>query len=110
HFAPGFIDSITDERASDTIGMRRELPCEASLDAGVAMVRAAVAIGNNPDDFVAVRFHAQRASDPAIAAGGDDAAVGLAALLFALLDQRISGASLPARPAFGVGERLVLSR
>src|ERR1700731_385446 len=79
----------------------------------MAVICVAVGIRNHPRNEVAFHLGAERASDAAISAGGDDAVLGLAELDDGFFHQRRGRTRLHARAAryaFGRGERALLSR
>src|SRR6266851_3211292 len=79
----------------------------------MAVICVAIWMRNHPRNEVAFHLGAERASDAAISAGGDDAVLGLAKLAHGFFHQRRGRTRLYARTAryaFGGGERLLLSR
>src|SRR5260370_10134877 len=93
--------------------MSRVTPREAALDARMTVIGVAVWIRNHPRNEVAFHLGAERASDAAISAGGDDAVLGLAEIDHRFFHQRRGRTRLhacAARYAFRRGERLLLSR
>ena len=69
-------------------------PGETSFDARVPTIGLAILIRHHPHQFFAAHFCPERAADPAIGAGGDNAAFGRADFDDLLLYQRSGGASL----------------
>ena len=72
---------------------------EAALDARVALVGAAVLVGDHAHHALALHLGLERTADAAVGAGGDDAMLGLAVLDDRLLDQRCGRAGLHAGAA-----------
>ena len=111
HF-PWISDIGADHRRSDAVRMAGVPDGEASLDAGVAVIRMAVLVRHHAHDLFALHFGAEAAADAAIGAGGGDAVFGLAFVDQRLFRQRGGGACLhagAARNAFGVEETGVLA-
>ena len=84
---------------------------EAALDAGMAVVRLAVFVGNHADELLAPHLGLEGAADAAIGAGRDRRMFGLANLDHRFLNQRGGRAGLDASAAgyaFRLEERLRL--
>ena len=60
--------------------MGRIAPGKAPFNARMAMIGEAILIRHHPDDFVARSLGLEGTADPAIAAGGDNRAIGAALL------------------------------
>ncbi len=108
--APGIGDLLADHRVEDAILVGGVAEREAALDAGVALVGAAVLVGDHAHDALALHLGLEGAADAAVGAGGDDAVLGLALLDDRFLDQGRGGAGLDAgaaRDALGLQEVLV---
>ena len=73
HLAPRIGDPLADHRLGDAVLVGGVAPGEAALDAGMALVGAAVLVGHHADDLVALHLGLEGAADAAIGAGGDDA-------------------------------------
>ncbi|MND29242.1 hypothetical protein D3C80_197460 [compost metagenome] len=111
-FLPGVVDVLADHRLGDAVRVGGVAPGEAALDAGVAVVGAAVLVRDHAHQLVALHFGAERAADAAIGAGGDDRTLGLAQLYQALFRQGRGRAGLhagAARHALG-GEEVLTTR
>src|SRR5229473_1722850 len=79
----------------------------------MAVICVAIWMRNHPRNEVAFHLGAERASDAAISAGGDDAVLGLTELDHGFFHQRRGRTRLHARAArhaFGCGEWALLSR
>ena len=110
HFLPRIGDPFTDHRLQLTVLVGGVTPGEAALDAGVALIGAAILVRHHADDLVALHLGLEGAAHAAIGAGGDDGVFRLAHLDHALLGQRGGGAGLDAGAAgdaFGSEEVLV---
>ena len=87
-------------------------PGKAPLDAGMAFIRAAILVRRHAHDFIALKLGLEGTPDPAIGAGRDHFAIGLAMLKDGLFGQGRGRAGLhtgPARDAFRRQEILVHS-
>ncbi|MCY1496817.1 hypothetical protein D9M68_307670 [compost metagenome] len=112
-FLPGIADVLADHRLGDAVRVGRIAPGEAALDAGVAVVGLAVAVGNHAHQLLALHLGAEGAAHAAVGAGGDDAALRLAHFHHALFHQGGRRAGLHAGAAghaFGVEEVLAAGR
>ena len=98
-FAPGVRDLGADHRLENAIPVGRIAPGEAALDAGVAVVRLAVLVGNHADELLAAHLGLEAAADTAIGASRDRRMFGLADLDDRLFDERGGRASLDAGAA-----------
>ena len=67
---PRIVDRLADHRRGDAFVMRRVAVRETALDARVAVIGVAVAIGDHPDDLAVPRLGVERAADPAVRASG----------------------------------------
>jgi hypothetical protein len=99
HLAPGIADLLADHRFGDAVGVGGVAPGEAALDAGVALVGAALVGRHHAHDLIAFDLGAEAAADAAVGAGGGHAALGLAHVDDGLLDQRRRRAGLDAGAA-----------
>src|SRR5690606_20367615 len=96
YLAPRLVDRLADHRAQDAVLVGRIAPGETALHAGMAAVRLAPLVGLHADEFIAAQFGLERAADPAIGAGGDDAPLGQAHLGHGFLLQAAGRADLDA--------------
>ena len=72
--APRIGDLVADHRGRDTVVMGGVAEGEAPLDAGMPGIGAAILGRDHADQFVALEFGGERATDAAIGAGGVDGA------------------------------------
>jgi hypothetical protein len=77
HFAPGVACLGADHRTRDAVRVRRIAPGEAALDAGVALVGAALPGRHHAHHLIALHFGVEAAADTAIGASRRHAAFGL---------------------------------
>ncbi len=106
--APGVGRLLAQERVEHAIGMGGVPPGEAALDAGMAFVGPAVLGRHHAHHLLALQLGPERATDAAVAAGGQHAATRLAQLDHRLLGERGRRADLDtgaARDALGAEER-----
>ncbi len=109
HLAPRIGDVRADHGLQDAVLVLGIAPGEASLDAGMAVVRLAVLVRHHAHDFLAAHLGLEGAADAAIGAGGDRGVLRLADFDDGFLDQRRGRAGLhagAAGDAFGVEEIL----
>src|SRR5262249_11392751 len=99
HFLPGVGDLFADHRIVDTIFVGGVTPGEASLHAGVAMIRLAILIRKHPHHFGALNFSFERTAPPAVGPGGHPVGLGPPFFETRLLDPRRWGACRNARAA-----------
>jgi hypothetical protein len=112
HRLPRIADALAQHRRGDAVAVRRIAEREAAFDAGMAVVRLAVLVGDHAHEFLALHLGAEGTTHAAIGAGRDDAVLGLAERDQRFLGQRRSRASLyagAAADAFGTQERFVLA-
>ena len=71
HLAPVVVDRVANHRREDPVLVGRVPPGEASLHAGVPLVRPAVFVRHHPDELVASQLGLERAADAAVGARGE---------------------------------------
>ncbi len=112
-FLPRVVDVLADHRLGDAVRVRGVAPGEAALDAGVAVVGLAVLVRDHAHQLFAFHLGAERATHTAVGASGDDAALRLADLHDALVDQGRRRTCLHAGAAghaFGIEEVVTAGR
>ena len=96
---PGIGDLLADHRVQHAVLVRRVAEREAALDAGVALVGAAVLVRHHAHDLLALHLGLERAADAAVGAGRHHRVLGLAVIDDRFLDQRRRRAGLHAGAA-----------